>query len=192
MSKLLYSQAHLFTDEEFKRFLADNFPAWRRQMITVGFHFDLKGLQGTEGLPEAAREMVQSQDRRFDILSPLQKTSMIKMKGWTSKAYGMMAEFKVTKMLERIFYTEPCCLLSGFVENQLLNVAKEALEPGYSISKKNDEPLSAKVRLLSYFTHDNIVKRPKYFCLVSAAKTLKRFSRKFLDGWKKYQMRMEG
>ena len=109
-------------------------------MITAGFTFDLKDLQRTEGFPLAAREMVESQGARLDEMSVEQRAEMIKLRGWTTKAYGMFAEFKVTKMLERVFYSEPCCLINSFKENQLVNVAKEALDPG-----KKDGPLSPEV-----------------------------------------------
>ena len=114
-------------------------------MITTGFTFDLKGLQGTEGFPEAAKRMVESQGGRLDRMSAQQRGEMTKLRGWTTQAYGMFAEHKVTKMLQRVFYSEPCCLVNSFVENQLVNVAKEALDPGYS-KKNNDNPLSPEVR----------------------------------------------
>ena len=137
-----------FTDREFKRFLQDNFPAWRGEMVTTGFTFDLKNLQGTEGFPEAAKRMVESQGGRLDRMSAQQRGEMTKLRGWTTQAYGMFAEHKVTKMLQRVFYSEPCCLVNSFVENQLVNVAKEALDPGYS-KKNNDNPLSPEVRKLN-------------------------------------------
>ena len=117
-------------------------------MITTGFTFDLKTLQGTEGFPEAARKMVESQAGRLDRISAQQRVEMTKLRGWTTQSYGMFAEYKVTKMLERVFSTEPCCIVNSFVENQLVNVAKEALDPGYS-KKNNDNPLSPEVRKLN-------------------------------------------
>ena len=114
-------------------------------MITTGFTFDLKGLQGTEGFPEAAKKMVESQGGRLDRMSAQQRKEIMELKCWTTQAYGMFAEYKVTKMLERVFSSEPCCLVNSFVENQLVNVAKEALDPGYS-KKNNDSPLSPEVR----------------------------------------------
>ena len=114
-------------------------------MITTGFTFDLKNLQGTEGFPEAAKKMVESQGGRLDRMTAQQRAEMTKLRGWTTQAYGMFAEHKVTEMLQRVFYSEPCCLVNSFVENQLVNVAKEALDPGYS-KKNNDNPLSPEVR----------------------------------------------
>ena len=134
-----------FTDREFKRFLQDNFPAWRGEMVTTGFTFDLKNLQGTEGFPEAAKRMVESQGGRLDRMTAQQRAEMAKLRGWTTASYGMFAEYNVTKMLERVFSSEPCCLVNSFVENQLVNIAKEALDPGYS-KKNNDSPLSPEVR----------------------------------------------
>ena len=58
----------------------------------------------------------------------------------------MLAEFKVTKMLQKIFYAEPCCLISSFQESQLVHVAKEALDPGYC-KRDNDKPLSSEVMI---------------------------------------------
>ena len=115
-------------------------------MITTGFTFDLKALQGTEGFPVEAKKMVESQGGRLDKMSPQDRAEMTKkLRGWTTQSYGMFAEYKVTKMLQRVFSSEPCCLLNSFVENQLVNVAKEALDPGYS-KKNNDSPLSPEVR----------------------------------------------
>ena len=113
-------------------------------MVTTGFTFDQKGLQGTEGFPEAAKRMVESQGGRLDMMSAQQRGEMTKLRGWTTQAYGMFAEHKVTEMLQRAFHSEPCCLVNSFVENQLVNVAKEALDPGYS-KKNNDSPLSPEV-----------------------------------------------
>ena len=123
-------------------------------MITTGFTFDLKGLQGTEGFPEAAKKMVESQGGRLDRMSAQQRVEMTKLRGWTTQAYGMFAEYKVTQMLRRVFSSEPCCLVNSFVENQLVNVAKEALDPGYS-KKNNDSPLSPDVRNI-YYNKQNI------------------------------------
>ena len=113
-------------------------------MITTGFTFDLKTLQGTDGFPEAAKKMVESQGGRLDRMTAQQRAEMTKLRGWTTASYGMFAEYNVTKMLERVFYSEPCCLVNSFVENQLVNIAKEALDPGYS-KKNNDSPLSPEV-----------------------------------------------
>ena len=84
-------------DQEFKRFFADNFPSWRRGMISTGYSYDLRKLQATEGLPEAARDLLQSQEERLDRLSPQQREELIKIRSWTSQSYGMLAEYKVTK-----------------------------------------------------------------------------------------------
>ena len=78
-----------------------------------------------------------------------QRKEIMELKCWTTKAYGMFAEYEVTKMLQRVFSSEPCCLVNSFVENQLVNVAKEALDPGYS-KKNNDSPLSPEVRYIYY------------------------------------------
>ena len=110
-------------------------------MITTGFTFDLKDLQRTEGFPQAAKEIVESQGGRLDRMSAQQRKEITKLRGWTTKAYGMFAEYKVTKMLQRVFYSEPCTLINSFKENQLLKVAKEALDPRHT-----DNPLSSEVR----------------------------------------------
>ena len=138
-------------------------------MVTTGFTFDLKGLQGTEGFPEAAKRMVESQGGRLDMMSAQQRGEMTKLRGWTTQAYGMFAEYEVTKMLKRIFSTEPCCLVNSFVETQLVNVAKEALDPGYS-KKNNDTPLSPEVRniKLNYYFHLTPPGQGPVECSVSA------------------------
>ena len=116
-------------------------------MITTGFTFDLKTLQGTEGFPVAAKKMVESQGGRLDRMTAQQRAEMAKLRGWTTASYGMFAEYNVTKMLERVFSSEPCCLINSFEENQLVNVAKESLDPGYR-EKNNDNPLSSEVKKL--------------------------------------------
>ena len=118
-------------------------------MITTGFTFDLKDLQRTEGFPEAAKKMVESCGGNFEMMSRQQRKEMMELKVWTTKSHGMFAEYEVTKMLHRVFSSEPCCLVNSFVENQLVNVAKEALDPGYS-KKNNDSPLSPDVRNIYY------------------------------------------
>ena len=125
-------------------------------MITTGFNFDRRTLQGTEGFPEAAKKMVESQGGSLDwnSLTAQQRAKIAKLRGWTTASYGMFAEYNVTKMLERVFSSEPCCLVNSFVENQLVNIAKEALDPGYS-KKNNDSPLSPEVRNIKqkYYFH---------------------------------------
>ena len=118
-------------------------------MITTGFTFDLKDLQRTEGFPEAAKKMVESCGGNFEMMSRQQRKELMELKVWTSKSHGMLAEYEVTQMLQRVFSSEPCCLVNSFVENQLVNVAKEALDPGYS-KKNNDSPLSPEVRNIYY------------------------------------------
>lgn len=65
--------------------------------ISSGYSYDLRKLQATEGLPEAARDLLQSQEGRLDRLSPQQREELIKIRIWTSQSYGMLAEYKVTK-----------------------------------------------------------------------------------------------
>ena len=157
-------------------------------MITTGFTFDLKGLQGTEGFPEAARKMVESQGGRLDRMSAQQRVEMTKLRGWTTQAYGMFAEYKVTQMLQRVFSSEPCCLVNSFVENQLVNVAKEALDPGYS-KKKNDTPLSAEVRNINqdYYFQKIYSSRPRIYGVFCASRVLRRSRRRSLLGWEMFQ-----
>ena len=161
-------------------------------MITTGFTFDLKGLQGTEGFPEAAKKMVESQGGRLDRMSAQQRAEMTKLRGWTSQAYGMFAEYEVTKMLERVFSSEPCCLLNSFVENQLVNVAKEALDPGYS-KKNNDTPLSPEVRYINTELLLSLKSSRPRLCGVFCVSRISRRSRKKSSlGSETFRLRREG
>ena len=110
-------------------------------MITKGFTFDLNDLQRTEGFPEEAKRMVESQGGRLDMKPDQQRKEIRDLKNWTTQAYGMFAEYKVTNMLKRVFYSEPCTLINSFKENQLVIIAKEALDPG-----NTKGPLSPEVR----------------------------------------------
>ena len=72
-------------------------------MITAGFRFDLKNLQVTEGFPEAARKMLQSQEGRLDRLSAQQREELTKMRGWTSQSYGMLAGWGAGRVSPRVW-----------------------------------------------------------------------------------------
>ena len=41
------------TDEEFQKFLDDNFPHWNSKMVTPGFEFDMEKLKQIEGPMES-------------------------------------------------------------------------------------------------------------------------------------------
>lgn len=132
-------------------------------MISPGYTFDQKKLQKIEGFPQEAKLKVESelQDWRSQKSKEASMSKelraeiaeMTKLKGWTTQSYGMFAEYKVIRMLERVFSSQPCCLVNSFQETQLVKVARETLDPeayemrdSHKGKRKHDAPLSARVR----------------------------------------------
>ena len=82
----------LYSDEEFKRFLDDNFPRWNSEMITPGFKFDQEPLRHVEGpLPPEARNISQDDLQQTGYIETRnKKKKLVKytLKEWTSSAYS--------------------------------------------------------------------------------------------------------
>ena len=104
--------------------------------------------------------MVESQGGRLDRMTAQQRAEMAKLRGWTTASYGMFAEYNVTKMLERVFSSEPCCLVNSFVENQLVNIAKEALDPEVK-NIKQKYYFHIQSRLCGVFSVSRILRRSR-------------------------------
>ena len=82
----------MYSDEEFERFLDENFPHWNSKMITPGFEFDQEPLRKVEGpLAPAARNLSQDDLQRTGFLQTKTKrgkTVTYSLKDWTSSAYS--------------------------------------------------------------------------------------------------------
>ena len=80
----------LYSDQEFERFLDDNFPRWNSEMITPGFEFDKKPLREVEGPPEARNLSQDDLQRTGYIETTNQRGKRVKysLKDWTSSAYS--------------------------------------------------------------------------------------------------------
>ena len=82
----------LYSDEEFKRFLDDNFPRWNSEMITLGFEFDMDQLRQVEGpLPPEARTLSQDDLQMtgyFERRNKRGKLVKYSLKDWISSAYS--------------------------------------------------------------------------------------------------------
>ena len=90
----------MYSDQEFDKFLDDNFPNWNSEMITPGFEFDMKPLKGVDGplLPEA-------KNPSEDDLLRAGKIKNFSLKDWTMSAYAQkgLSENRKTVLISPTF-----------------------------------------------------------------------------------------
>ena len=118
-------------DEEFSKFLKSNFPDYNERMVTVPVSFQYKGEQGleTHGI------MRNKGGRKGDDVSKEEKK-------WNKAVSGLRAEQRIFEELQRQFSDEPCLLMNGFREHDLIKVVRDKLQ-----KKGKCEALTKEVKL---------------------------------------------
>ena len=98
--------------------MKSTYPDYKTKLVSVpkSFQYSVK----THGIPSEGRRRLQNyegDDRK-------------QLHTWVTATAGQSAEEKIFNMLTTMFYDEPCLLVSGFTENDLLKVVRENLKNG--------------------------------------------------------------
>ena len=141
-----------------RRFLDIVHPNWNTELITTGFEFDPKQLHGREGFPAEAKRRVALAGTRNDP----------RLGKWAENAVAQQAEYKVVRMLERLFANEVATIISGYKETSLGNIVKCLSLSGNT----PDMPLSQEVSKLP--SHNQLIKTisRRRICGVSSAEVM--------------------
>ena len=95
--------------EAFRGYVDLAHPDWNTSLITTGFEFDTSRLKGIEGFPAEAKKLVQNERNRMP-------------KQWVQDLNAEDSEYRVIKMLERVFASEAATLISGYKVTSLGNI----------------------------------------------------------------------
>ena len=95
--------------------MKSTYPDYKKRLVSVPkcFQYSVK----THGIPSEGRNMLKNyegEDRE-------------KLHTWVTETRGKSAEEEIFNMLTTMFSDEPCLLVSGFTENNLLKVVRENL-----------------------------------------------------------------
>ena len=98
--------------------MKSTYPDYKKRLVSVPkcFKYSVK----THGIPSEGRNMLKNyegEDRE-------------KLHTWVTATRGKSAEEEIFNMLTTMFSDEPCLLVSGFNENDLLKVVRENLKRG--------------------------------------------------------------
>ena len=106
-----------FQDDEFSEFLKKNFPHFNERMVTVPVSFQYKKMQGvkTHGIVR------DDGGRKGEDVSKEEKS-------WNKAVSGLRGEQRIFEELQRQFSDQPCLLMNGFNEQDLIKVAKSKLQ----------------------------------------------------------------
>ena len=127
-------------DNEFCEFLKRNFPDFNKQMVTVPVSFQYKDVS-THGI-------VRDEGGRKG------KDISKEEKDWNKAVSGYRAEQRIFDELQRRFSGEPCLLMSGFSEHDLIKVVKSKLQKKGKCAVLSDE---VNTKTLNYFGHKKSV-----------------------------------
>ena len=100
-----------FLDDEFCEFLKTNFPHYNEKMVTVPVSFQYKNLR-THGI----------------VSDDGERKGGEKSKEWIKATSGLRAEQKIFDEIQSQFSHQPCLLINGFSENNLIKVVKSKLK----------------------------------------------------------------
>ena len=120
-----------YSDQEFEKFLDENFPQWNSDMITPGFEFDQKLLRQVEGpLASEARNLSHDDLQRTGFLEiKNRKGRMIQfsLADWTSAAYSQKGELDAFQMAVRSFCYDTVMIQCNVKKDQFLNLIPKAV-----------------------------------------------------------------
>ena len=110
-------------DDEYLEFLKSNFPDYNERMVTVPVSFQYKvkshGIVRDDG------------GRKGDDVSKEEKV-------WNKDVSGLKAEQRIFDELQRQFSDQPCLLMNGFSEQDLIKVVKSKLQKKGKCSSLNE------------------------------------------------------
>ena len=119
---------YLYLDDEYLEFLKRNFPDYNKKMVTVPVSFQYKDVQGlkTHGIVKDDRGRQESEISKEE-------------KDWYKKVSGLRAEQTLFDEIQRQFSDQPCLLINGFNEQNLIKVVKSTLQKRGKYGALNDE-----------------------------------------------------
>ena len=96
--------------------MKSTYPDYKTKLVSVpkSFQYSVK----THGIPSEGRSMLENyeeEDRK-------------QLHTWVTATAGKSAEEEIFNMLTTMFSDEPCLLVSGFTETDLLRVVRESLQ----------------------------------------------------------------
>ena len=113
--------------EAFRGYVDLSHPDWNTSLITTGFEFDTTRLKGKEGFLAEAKKLVQD------------PKSMVPEK-WVQDVSAGESEYRVIKMLERMFASEAATIISGYkvsslgdIVNRLNNMENELADSEFDV-----------------------------------------------------------
>ena len=98
-------------NDEYSKFLKDNFLHYNERMVTVPLSFQYKDLR-THGI------VSDDEGRKAGETS----------KDWKKATSGLRAEQKIFDEIQRQFSDQPCLLMNGFSEHNLFKVIKSKIQ----------------------------------------------------------------
>ena len=109
--------------------MKSTYPDYKTKLVSVPkcFQYSVK----THGIPSEGRRMLKNYEGEEEEREQLRT--------WVTATRGKSAEEEIFKMLTTMFSDEPCLLVSGFNENDLLKVVRENLRrkgKGLKLSEK--------------------------------------------------------
>ena len=113
----LFNLSCIFIDDAFSEFLRTNFPDYNDRMVTVPVSFQYKGVQGVKTHGIIRNDGGRKGD---DVIK--------EEKDWNKAVSGLRAEQRIFDELQRQFSDQPCLLMNGFSEHNLLKVVKSKLQ----------------------------------------------------------------
>ena len=121
----------IFIDDVFCEFLKSNFPDYNDRMVTVPVSFQYKDVQGvkTHGIVR------DDGGRKGEEISKEEKE-------WNKRVSGIRAEQRLFDLLQRLFSDEPCLLMNGFNESDLIKVVESNLQKRGKCDVLSDEVIT--------------------------------------------------
>ena len=108
---------YTYVDDEFCEFLKSNFPEYNERMVTIPVSFQYKEMQGvrTHGIVrnDGVRKNVEVSREEND---------------WQKAVSGLRAEQRIFDEIQSHFSDQPCLLMNGFSEHDLIKVMKSKLQ----------------------------------------------------------------
>ena len=113
--------------EAFRGYVDLAHPDWNTSLITTGFEFDTSRLKGKEGFLAEAQKLVEDPKNMVP-------------KQWVQDVSAGDSEYRVIKMLERVFASEAATIISGYkvsslgdIINCLNNMEKELADSEFDV-----------------------------------------------------------
>ena len=121
----------MYLDDEYLEFLKRNFPDYNERMVTVPVSFQYKDVQGVKN-----HGIVRDDGGRKG--EEISKEEL----EWNKRVSGIRAEQRLFDLLQRLFLDEPCLLMNGFNESDLIKVAESNLQKRGKCDVLSDEVIT--------------------------------------------------